>query len=79
MLKEFFSSSRKSKGRSPGSFWILAVLFFIPSTALWFFYRQLFQADASVAGMLSLAMITALLWAYLIGYGKEQHTAEITS
>lgn len=78
MLKELFSSLGGSRNRSARGFLLLVILLFIPSAAIWFFYRSLFQADASIAGMIALSAITAWLWAYLIGYGEDQHTAEIT-
>lgn len=53
-------------GFSP-SFLVLYVLLLIPSAGLWFFYRSLFQDDASVLGMVALTAITAWFWAALVG------------
>lgn len=78
MLRELFSfSTRRKSSRFSRGFLFLVLLLFVPSTAIWFFYRSLFQADASIGGMVALSAMTAWIWAYLIGYGNEQHTAEI--
>lgn len=77
MLKELISSATGSENRSPRGFAFLVALLCIPSATIWFFYRSLFQADASIAGLLALSAITAWLWAYLISYGDDKHTAEI--
>ena len=78
VLRELIFRTFASNGPSSRSFIVLISLLFIPSAAIWFFYRSLFQADASIGGMVALSVMTAWLWAYLIGFGTEDHLVEIT-
>lgn len=55
---------------------ILFVVFLVISIALWMFYRWLFNNDSSIFAIGALSVATAWFWAYLIGYGGDQHTGE---
>jgi hypothetical protein len=45
-------------------------------TALWFFYRWIFNDSASIFAMLVISLGTSWIIAYLIGYGKDTHTRD---
>lgn len=71
----FENRSTPPGGFSRG-FVVLFVLLLIPAAAVWFFYRHLFDADTSVLVPIFLSIVTAWIWAYLIGYGADGHVGE---
>ncbi len=76
MLKDYFGIGRGSGSTIPPRFLALFVIVFIPMTALWFFYRWIFNDSASIFAMLVISLGTSWIIAYLIGYGKDTHTRD---
>lgn len=77
-MKDYFGfdSRRTPSGGFSRGFIALFVFLLIPSTALWFFYRWLFASDTIFLVPIFLAVMTAWVWAYLIGYGSGVHLDE---
>ena len=77
-MKDYFvfDSRRRPWGGFSRGFIALFVFLLIPSTALWFFYRWLFASDTMFLVPIFLAVMTAWVWAYLIGYGSGVHLDE---
>lgn len=75
-MKLGFDERRTAGGGYSRSFLLTFILMLIPSLAIWFFYRWLFENDISwwAAGIIS--VVTAWFWAYLVGYGGDQHTED---
>lgn len=50
--------------------------FLIASIVLWTFYRWLFNNDSSILSIGVISIATSWFWAYIFGYGGDQHTGE---
>lgn len=68
-----FQTRRTPRGGFSRGFLLLFALLLMPSLALWGFYRWLFANDTHLLVVPFLAVMTAWIWAYLIGYGAENH------
>lgn len=71
-----FDERRTATGGFSRGFLVLFALLVVPSTALWLFYRWLFAGDTTWFAVVFLVPVTAWIWAYLIGYGAENHISE---
>lgn len=65
---------RSASGGYSRKFTALFLVFLVLSTALWLFYRWLFNSESSLLTVGVMSLGTAWLWAYLFGYGADQHT-----
>ncbi|MFW0154818.1 hypothetical protein ACN08X_02055 [Rothia sp. P6271] len=76
MQREHFTFDKHRTGlRYSRGFILLFLVALLPSAGIWFFYRSLFPIDSSLVGTVILTIVTALSWAYLIGYADDRHTA----
>ncbi len=76
MLKDYFGLGRNTGSTITPRFLMLFLTVFIPMSALWLFYRWIFNNSASIIAMLVISVCTSWIIAYLIGYGKDTHTRD---
>lgn len=74
-MKDYFGFDQRSASSSGISrgFLLLFALLLVPSIALWLFYRWLFADDTHLLVPIFIGIVTAWLWAYLVGYGTDRH------
>lgn len=77
-MKKYFGfdgAPAPAGGFSRGFLGLFALLL-LPALGLWFFYRWNFGGNTTVLVPIFLAVTTAWIWAYLIGYGSADHLDE---
>ncbi|WP_421084400.1 hypothetical protein [Rothia nasimurium] len=77
-MKKYFSfdERRTASGGFSRGFLALFAFLLVPAASLWVFYRWLFAGDTSWFALAFLTPVTAWVWAYLIGYGADNHLGE---